>query len=202
MGWREAAKGGIKCGEFLVRLIREHAPYPEIESVEKETGYGEGVEFEVSCGHQIRIPLSYVSFESGSRDVRVCDEIEGTQALRRLEHGLRMSVYKVPSETGVDWAELSQARINLRKPNKWSNLFKANRQQLEQGAGFDVLGFLEEHGALRTGKKQDLIGEGQRATYLCVVFPSSNLLVPVLAYVATRILPLSMEYAGPQRPLL
>jgi hypothetical protein len=54
--------------------------------------------------------------------------------------------------------------------------------------GFKIKPFLEKLGALNVGTREALFGEdGKMRNYPCVIFESSNLLVPAAAFVATTI---------------
>jgi len=202
MGWREVARAGIRCGDFLVRLGNENVPISEIESIDREKCSGDAIEFRVTSEPSILLPIVYLECSNGSRDIRILGEVNGPQALRRLEHGLRMAVSEHPGLVHKDWVQLSQARIKTEKANLWSNLFKATKKQLELGAGFDVLTYLREKGAISIEKKYEMLGLTRRSSYLCMTFEAENKLLPVLAYVSTRVLPLYHKYENGQMRLM
>jgi hypothetical protein len=67
---------------------------------------------------------------------------------------------------------------------------------LDQGAGLPVFEELRKAGA-EVGTKQALLGDAcKRAAYLCMRFSKENIWAPVIAYSATRILPVHLGYRG------
>lgn len=139
--------------------------------------------------------VGVLEFDTGW-DVRCLEVSKGApEAVYRLLHGLRMSLYDGPS-SGERWAELSQARIDPEVVPPWSNLKKASQEQLDDGAGIDVDAVLAEAGGEVGTRERMLDDESRRRGYLCCVFPCSSSLPAVASYVLTRILPLTHGYVG------
>jgi hypothetical protein len=85
------------------------------------------------------------------------------------------------------YAELRQVRL---KPNGRGNLFAASEPELDDGAGVSLVRELQRHGALLVGTREELLGdEGRSRNRWGVRFPADGQIVPVLAYVCTRIEP-------------
>jgi len=136
-----------------------------------------------------------IVWDNGERDVRAI-EVAGPDDLLSLGSGrLRLAVQELEHSTaGNLYSILRQARIK-QKPSKRSNLYKATVPELNQGAGIDVPRTLLEAGAIKVGTKKNLLGcMDQTQEMQCVIFPRDNELIPVLAFVLTRVCPLIKEY--------
>jgi hypothetical protein len=97
---------------------------------------------------------------------------------------------------------LRQARVKVDTYNKWSNLFKADRSELDEGAGLDTADIFRRAGAIHFGTKKKLLGATDRSRFfLCAIFEKENELFPVVAFVVTRVLPLINEYPAPIRKI-
>ena len=78
------------------------------------------------------------------------------------------------------------------KPNGRGNLFAASEDELDDGAGVSVAHQLARHGADRTGTREELLNDDSRArARLGVRFGDHADLVPVIAYVCTRVAPVA-----------
>ena len=78
------------------------------------------------------------------------------------------------------------------KANGHGNLFAADENELDAGAGVAVARELKRHGATRVGTRQELLGdEGRTRARLGVRFPASAELVPLVGYVLTRVAPVA-----------
>jgi hypothetical protein len=89
---------------------------------------------------------------------------------------------------------LRQARV---KPDEsqWSNPFKASLDELDAAAEVDARAELLSVGAQAVGTRSKLLGdEGLRRTDLCVTYRADDLIVPVVSYTITRVLPILREW--------
>src|SRR5207248_2515300 len=112
-----------------------------------------------------------------------------SRLLRRLEHGLRLSVER--DSPGQDVIELKQARLRDGDPKRWSNCFKASMRELRNGSGVDIGRTLRRAGVSDVGTKQDVLGDtGRHRNFLCATFDARAQWPPIVAYVLTRVLPL------------
>ena len=85
-------------------------------------------------------------------------------------------------------------RITRSSPRTWSSVFKASLDELRLGAGLDIKAALESFGARAVGTKAEVFAAtGTHQNYLCATFPPGAHLVPIAAYVLTRIAPLRDE---------
>ena len=99
-----------------------------------------------------------------------------------------------------DWAELRQARLEPARGPEWSNLFKASLEELDEGAGLDVRGFLAACCGGVVGERADVLGEsGPRRRFICATFPDDSKDGPLMAYLLTRVLPLTRAADLPGR---
>lgn len=189
----------IKCGEFSVVNTEERHHFDGIQSISGERCSAEGHLFTAQAQDAL-LPIYYLECMNGDRDIRVTGEIQGSKAIRRLEHGLRMTICPTAGREDMHWVQLSQARI--KNPNTmWSNLYKGTRKQLQAGAGFDVLEFLKASGAIELGKKKDVLTSRDKGNYFVMLFEREKIILPILAYVCTRVLPLYNKYSGDQLKL-
>jgi hypothetical protein len=152
--------------------------------------------YRILDGHHVDMRVADLVFTNGEREVRAMDAGASPPRLQRLCHGLRLSVESLGEEHLV---ELSQARL---VPGEgivpWSNLFSATSDELDVGAEADVSAILLGLGAKAVGTKRDVLGvENTRSNYSCVVFPPGAHLVPIAAYVLTRIAPLDHGVTRP-----
>jgi hypothetical protein len=131
--------------------------------------------------------LADVTWDNGEWEVRMLS-CEGPPQVRRLEHGLRLSVAK--AGRGQWSVGLRQARVKLNTAEWESSLYDADPAAHRTGSGVDVAAVLEGSGA-RVGSRADLLGDvGHARRGLCAVFGAEASTVPVTAYVITRVLPL------------
>ena len=74
----------------------------------------------------------------------------------------------------------------------WSNLFKAEPSELDQGANCDVENLMVEWGAIGYGTREEQVGDqSNRKRQMCVVAPTDVEHLPAVAFLVTRILPLA-----------
>ena len=138
---------------------------------------------------ELEITIADTCWENGERDVRAL-ETSGPPQIDHLKMRLRLEVQELDSDAKKLKIDLRQARVRLNTENLWSNLYKADEDDHDRGAGIDVAGLLSEHGA-DVGHRAALLGDrGPTRNRLCAVFPPSAEQVPIVAFVATRVLPL------------
>ena len=137
--------------------------------------------------------LAYLVFERrrDKRDIRILECSDGTpEYIRRLKRGLRMSVYRYTGR-GKDWVELSQAQPTPDSHREeWSTLKRASEEKLNLGSGFCLSSRIEDLGG-SFGLHKDILGESERRNnYYCAISPHNDHGIPVLCYIATRVLAL------------
>lgn len=164
-------------------------------TVGRKKSIGRVIPFHVT-DERIDMLLGYAIFINGERDIRTLDVQKEFNTFGRLKYGLRLAIQPVPDDHHKLYAELRQAfpKDNFDKHETLHPTM--SEMDLDQGAGFSVFDELKKAGA-EVGTKQELLSEtGKRSSYLSVRFSKDNLWVPVIAYTATRILPISNGYTG------
>jgi hypothetical protein len=180
--------GSPKFGDFTARELEEERaidaepPGGEAESPGRATVY------EVSGPDGVALHVGDISWPNGERSVQVIDRLQSPSRFDRLRHGLRLSVLR---RGDLQYVELRQARM---KDEHWSNLFVATREELAAGAGADVWSALMDVGAKAVGPREDILGGDERKRPgLCALFDDEGDLVPLCAYVLTRIAPIHRQ---------
>ena len=151
--------------------------------------------YRVQSTNNWSLVLAYLIFE-GRRDKREIHTLEcsdGTpEYIRMLKNRRRMSVY-FDTDGGKDWVELSYAQP--KEPgcpaSEWPPTLKqATKDQLDRSAGFRLGSRIEQLGGSFGHRKDILEDSGRRGNYYCAVFPHNDHRIPMLCYVATRVLAL------------
>lgn len=154
-------------------------------TTKKVKAAGRATTYLISGPQGTALTVADVLWDSGDRDIRTLDRHVSPQALDRLKQGLRLGIRRHHGRLQID---LAQARL---KEGDWSNLYMASWEELDAGAGASVRDILSGLGAERFGNREGLIGDSsRRRNYLCVLFPEDRPLVPVAAYVLTRVAPI------------
>ena len=164
-------------------------------TVGKKKSIGRIIPFHIT-DERIDLRIGYALFINGERDIRTLEVQKEFNTFGRLVHGLRLAIQSIPDNARDLYAELRQA-LPKDTFSKHETLHPTTSEvDLDQGAGLSVFDELKKTGAI-VGTKQELLGEiGKRAPYLCVRFPKDNLWAPVVAYTATRILPMYQGFQG------
>jgi hypothetical protein len=164
-------------------------------TVSKKKSIGKIIPFHVT-DDKIDLLIGYAIFINGERDIRTLEVQKEFNMFGRLVHGLRLSIMPVPSDSRMVYIELKQA-IPKNSFEKHETLHPTRSEaDLDTGARLSVFNELKKAGA-EVGTKLDLIGDNKKTSLnLCARFPKDNLWAPVVAYTATRILPISLGYKG------
>lgn len=164
-------------------------------TVGRKKSVGRIIPFHVT-DNRIDIRIGYAIFVNGERDIRTLEVEKEFNTFGRLIHGLRLAIQPVPDDHHDLYAELRQA-LPKDTFSRHETLHPITSEiDLDQGAGLSVFDELKNVGA-QVGTKQELLGEtGKRAPYLCIRFHKDHIWVPVVAYVITRVLPISRGYTG------
>lgn len=164
-------------------------------TVSKKKSIGRIIPFHVT-GDKIELQVGYAIFINGERDIRTLEVQKEFNTFGRLVHGLRLSILPAPNDSRMVYIELKQA-IPKNNFEKHETLHPTRSESdLDTGARLSVFDELKKAGA-EVGTKLDLIGDDKKTSLnLCARFPKDNLWAPVIAYAATRILPISWGYKG------
>ena len=155
----------------------------------EERGPGEAHHYLVTGPAGEALQLTYYQADD-ARWIQVTDTFQTGMPLKRLGQGLRLGT-AIDAESMM--IELRQARIKIRNDNPlWSNLFKAEPSELDQGANCDVERLMAEWGATGYGTREEQVGDqSNRKRRMCVVAPADVEHLPAVAFLVTRILPLA-----------
>jgi len=155
-----------------------------------------GISYSLLTNYRWKMQLAYLTWESGEREVRAinCDSIE--HRMHDICHRVRMSVYEHAQDHDKAWIELSQARITRGGGSDRATRKQATAIQLLEGAGgIQANRELRSLGADFGTRGQILDDTGRRRGYLCTSFPTNNIVVPAVAFVLTRVLPVWNRYS-------
>lgn len=176
-----------------LRLRFEEKGRMRADSITKENHLADVVKYELAHQSGWSMVLGYMSFPDG-KDIRCLEYSDETpDALHRLTHGLRMSIYYNP-KIDWEWIELSQARLKKETMPEWATCKRATEQQLDKGSGLDLRVLLAGLGASIGIRASVLRDKSNRRGYCCAAFPVDNQIVPLVAYAATRVLPILRRY--------
>ncbi|MEI7560531.1 MAG: NERD domain-containing protein, partial [Actinomycetes bacterium] len=152
---------------------------------------GERFIYEVEGPDGVVLGVADERFVNGERQIRVHDAADSGPRFDRLERGLRLGVLRHPDGRQII---LEQARMN---DGDWAKKYKASRDELDAGARVDVFSVLTTLGATKIGTRADLAADKSVHKHkLCAIFPVSAELLPVAAYVMTRVAPIYLRIPG------
>ena len=164
-------------------------------TVSKKKSIGKIIPFRVT-GNKIDLLIGYAIFINGERDIRTLEVQKEFNTFGRLVYGLRLSIMPVPSDSRMVYIELKQAIPKNSFENHETLHPARSESDLDMGASLSVFDELKKAGA-EVGTKLDLIDEDKKTSLnLCARFPKDNLWAPIMAYTATKILPISLGYKG------
>jgi len=155
-----------------------------------------GISYSLLTNYGWKMQLAYLTWESEEREVRAvnCDSIE--HRMHDICNRVRMSVYEHAEDHDKAWIELSQARMTRGGGSDRATRKRATAIQLLEGAGG-----IQANRELRSlgadfGTRGQILGDpGLRRGYLCTSFATNNSVVPAVAFVLTRVLPVWNRYA-------
>ncbi|RKQ90908.1 hypothetical protein C8N24_0723 [Solirubrobacter pauli] len=177
----------IEVGAFSITPLQRLVDI-DGETPDGQASSGRGRLYDVSDGGESRLTVRDTSWANGERDVVATERHDSPQRFDTLVARLRLAV--LPHGSAF-YLELRQARL---KANGRANLFVPDEQALDAGAGIAVLRELEQHGATRVGTRETLLDDTDRTrTRLGAVFPREAELVPLVAYVCTRVAPVAQS---------
>jgi len=157
----------------------------------------EGLTYLLSTNYGWEMDLAYLHWQSGEREVRAtcCNSRE--PRMHNMCNRLRVSVNEAEDDPTRSWMELMQARLDDRSNPDRPTKKKATAVELLEGAGgLHPSQVFRKLGA-SFGTRAEVLGDtSSRRDISCVAFPGGNLLVPPIAFVLTRVLPVWNRYAG------
>lgn len=189
---RGSTTQAVTVGDVTIRLTETTEPI-EGQTASGRAATGVATIYEIEGPDRLRLRCADIAWDADDappeRDVHTLERYGSPQRFDRLCHGLRLTV-QAHGKVGC-FVELRQARM---KSATWSNLFRADRADLDVGARVDVAATLRSVGATEVGYRRHVLGDdGRRRNYVCATFGPEADLVPIVAYVLTRVLPVLHE---------
>jgi superfamily II DNA or RNA helicase len=190
-GDSDAEAERILVGGYQIELVRQ-MPVEQWQTASRQASDGMATIYEVFDDASVDLLVADVTFENGDRDIRLLDAGESDAIFERLGQGLRLGVR---AHGDVLTLDLGQTRVtDTHSARPWSQVYIASADDLDAGFGGSVEAALRALGASRFGQRKDVIGDtSPRRNYYCATFPPGAHLVPLAAYVATRIAPLARQ---------
>jgi hypothetical protein len=139
--------------------------------------------------------LAYLHWENGEREMRALDCNSTEHRMHDMCNRLRMSISAVDGNAGLAWMELSQARlIDAGDPIRTTKKLASEAEFMEGAGGIAPRSAFVRLGA-RFGTRQEVMADGSRRRgYLCVAFPHDDAVVPAVAFILARVLPVWNQY--------
>lgn len=173
--------GELQMGEFLIRPTGERRPMTG-ETTRGIPTSGVAEVFDVA-GRGIHVEVGFVRWLNGEGDVQQLGRLAGAQPVDQLTGRHRMTINEEGDET---WCEVEQAYIHDTGRVKRR---MATLEELDAGAGISSKETLKPLGGTIGTRAQLLHHQGRRRNHLCVVFPRDDHIVPVAAFVMSRLAP-------------
>jgi hypothetical protein len=174
----------VRVGAFEIFALAGSPVGVEGSTVAGVASTGHGALYSVTDRHELHLTVRDTTWANGERDVVACERHDSPQRFDTLIERLRLGI---SPRDGDLYVELRHVRL---KPNGRGNLFAPDEAMLDDGAGLSVRGELERFGATRVGSREELLGDtGRSRSRLGATFGRDAVLVPLVAYVLTRVAP-------------
>ena len=178
----------IKIGKFSVKTVSLEEEGIFIDAKNKEQP-GKSYKFLLDGVGKYSIVIQLVEFDDNSSIVGLEGDYIGPRFLfNHLYSRLRIGISPLNSSK---WCEL---RVPKPSPNKKDRLTaqQSNIQSLDQDYGFsDVVGALKQYGVLDINTRESILGDSSiRRNQVAALWEGSNLVVPVIIFVISRLLPI------------
>jgi hypothetical protein len=141
--------------------------------------------YELTGPDGLHLTVRDTTWSNGERDVAASERHESPECFDTLIGRLRLSVQ---SHANAQYVELQQAR----RRGTRAQTFRADLGELDSAAGVDCATVLRHAGAFAVGTRAQLLDDdGRRREYVVASFLQGHDLVPVIAYVLTRVAPIA-----------
>lgn len=175
--------GDLQVGDFLIHPTGERHYIANGQTASRVAANGVAEVFDV-VGRGAHVKVGVVSWINGEQDVRQLSREKGLEPVDRLTDRLRISIKEYGEK---DWCEVVQVCVNDKGRVTWR---KASLEEIDAGAGISSKKVLGPLGA-SIGTREELRHEdGSHRSFLCVVFPAEERIVPVAVFVMSRLAPL------------
>jgi hypothetical protein len=138
-----------------------------------------------------RVEVAHTFWENGEEEVAAKNVFP--DRLNFIKNRMRMVVSKcdLPEYQDTKFATLRMAFLKSEGTSEWSNLKNASMGELSEIVGGNAVSYFKKLGAKTVDYKIDIFNQGgTTANQLIVIFPKDNTLVPIHAFIVTRLLPL------------
>ena len=140
--------------------------------------------------YKVSVLIRYTAWQNGERDVN-CLDFAGDKRLNKLPGRLRFCIE--PHGLSHDMVTLKTAIIKS-EPPAHANLYKRDIAFYHEIMGVDLVSELISYGDCKIDTKEVLLNTtGRNRTELCMVFPTGNEILPIAAFVLTRIYPILLS---------
>jgi hypothetical protein len=155
------------------------------ETASGHASVGKGVLYELTGSDNLRLTVRDTRWANGERDVVACERHESPERFDTLVDRMRLSVL----DHGGLYVELRQARV---RSNGHAGLYNASATDLDDGAGVGVRATLLAQCAVQVATREELLGDkGSTRFRMGARFTDEDSLVPLVAYVLTRVCPIA-----------
>ena len=142
-------------------------------------------------GSDFKILIQDTTWENGERDIQA-STVEGTNpVLLDLARRLRIGIYPSPKH---DFLSTLDLRFALRKGMARATAKKMNPREYEELTGLRFLEILNSIPNSACGTREELMkDDSRRRSDFATAFPREDRVIPVIAFLLTRVLPLVCE---------
>ncbi len=185
---RRPSTGSSDIGLFRLNTESTTEPFVGATPANEKDVAGERKVYDATGPERIELKIADERFENGERQIRLLDSGAAGPRFERLTHGCRLTV---AAQGALLRINLEQARM---KDENWSGTFKASVAELDAGCGADTAAILEQFGVRKIGTRGEMLGdESSHKGKLCAFFPKDAELLPIAAYVITRLSPIYLR---------
>ena len=180
--------GAVVLGKFTLSKEPRQEPFTGSTPGKEKDVKGTRLLFNVAGPEGLELEVADERFDNGERQIRLNESGPVEARFSRLYTGCRLGVHQTGALTQI---ELRQARMTT---DDWSSTRNASFEKLDEGAGIGVKEALAALGASTFGTRAELTDDtSPRKNTLCALFPPGADLVPVAAYVMTRVSPVYLR---------
>lgn len=141
-----------------------------------------------------KIEVAHSFYENGEEEIVAKNVFP--ERLNIIRNRLRMVVNKceLPQFSQSRYVTLRMAFLKKEGTSEWANLKNVSIGELSELVGGNALKYFKKLGATTLDYKIDIFKQkGTSANQLVMIYTNDNILVPIHAYVATRVFPIKIS---------
>lgn len=143
-------------------------------------------------GEQLDVSIADIEWDTGEREVRGLSRNHSHEVVEQVIGRLRIGVHPVERFREMSMMEL---RLPVTRPGRRPTARKTSAGEFSKLLGFDLEAELDRIAEAVVGTRASLLrDDGPRRNQLCVVFRSSDRVVPALVWSLTRAIPLVLDH--------